>query len=61
MMDYDSATHEMPVRHSLIGTMRQDMETALDTQEDTPMSPESAPAPIVGFSYDYTTDEPPTI
>ena len=44
MMDYDSAMHEMPVRHSLIDTMRQDMETALDTQEDTPMSPERAPA-----------------
>ena len=25
------------------------------------MSPEGAPAPIVGFSYDYMTDEPPTI
>ena len=33
--DYDAATDEIPVRHSLIDTMRQDMETALDTQEDT--------------------------
>ena len=61
VMDYDSATHEMPVRQSLIDTMRQDMDTAIDTQEDTSMSPERAPAPILGFSYDYTTDEPPTI
>ena len=59
--DYDAAMNEMPVRHPLIDTMRQDMETALDTQEDTPMSPERVPAPIMGFSYDYTTDEPPTI
>ena len=61
VMDYDSATHEMPVRQSLIDTMCQDMETAIDTQEDTSMSPERAPAPILGFSYDYTTDELPTI
>ena len=60
-MDYDSATHEMPVRQSLIDTMRQDMETAIDTQEDTPMSPERAPAPVLGFTYDYTRDEPPSI
>ena len=61
VMDYDSTTHEMPVRHSLIDTMRQDMEAALDIQEDTPMSPEREPAPTIGFSYDYMTDEPPTI
>ena len=61
MMDYNSATHEMPVRHSLIDTMRQDMETALDIQEDTTMSLERAPDPSMGFSYDCMTDEPPTI
>ena len=61
LMDYDSATQEMPVRQSLIDTMRLDMETAIDTQEGTPMSPERVPAPILGFSYDYTMDESPTI
>ena len=61
VMDYNPVTHEMPVRKSLIDTMRQDMETTVDTREDTPMSPERAPAPTIGFSYDYATDEPPTI
>ena len=57
MRDYDAATNEMSVRHSLIDTMHQDMDTALVTQEDTPMNPERAPAPIMGFSYDYMTDD----
>ena len=61
MMEYDPAQHEMPVRQSLIDTMRQDMESAMDAQEDTPMSPERVPDPVIGFSYDYTTDSPPTI
>ena len=60
-MEYDQTTHEMPVRQSLIDTIRQDMEAAIDAQEDTPMSPEHAPDPVIGFSYDYTTDSPPTI
>ena len=54
VMEYDPVTHEMPVRPSLIDTMRQDMEA-------TPMSPDRAPSPTIGFSYDYTTDEPPAI
>ena len=61
VMNYDPAMHEMPVRPSLIDTMRQDMEIAIDAEEDTPMSPERAPDPIIGFSYDHTTDAPPTI
>ena len=61
MMEYDPATHEMPVRQSQIDTMRQDMEAVIDTQEDTPMSPERAPDPVIGFSYDYIMDSPPTI
>ena len=61
VMEYDPVTQEMPVRPSLIDTMRQDMETKVDTWDDTPMSPERAPAPTIGFSYDYTTDEPPVI
>ena len=59
--EYDPVTQEMPVRPSLIDTMHQDMETKVDTWEDTSMSPECAPAPTIGFSYDYTTDEPPVI
>ena len=54
VMEYDPVTHDMPVRPSLIDTMRQDMEA-------TPMSPERAPTPPIGFSYDYMTDEPPPI
>ena len=62
MMEYEPATDEMPVtRQSLIKTMRQDMEAAIDAQEDTPMSPERAPEPVIGFSYDYQTDSPPTM
>ena len=62
MMEYELTTDEMPVtRRLLIKTIRQDMEAAIDAQEDTPMSPERAPEPIIGFSYDYQTDSPPTI
>ena len=39
-MEYDPVTQEMPVRPSLIDTMRQDMETNVDTWDDTPMSPD---------------------
>ena len=60
-MEYDPLNQEMPVRPSLIDTMRRDMETKTDTWEDPPMSPERAPAPTIGFSYDYMTDEPPAI
>ena len=62
MMEYKPTTDEMPVdRQSLIKTIRQDMEAAIDAQEDTPMSPERSPEPSIGFSYDYQTDSPPTI
>ena len=57
-MEYDPVTQEMPVRLSLIDTMRQDMETKVDNWDDTPMSPKRSPAPTMGFSYDYVTDEP---
>ena len=49
------------MRPSLIDTMRQDMETKVDTLDDTPMSPEREPTLTIGFSYDYTTDEPSAI
>ena len=62
MIEYEPTTDEMPVnRQSLIKTIRQDMEAAMDAQEDTPMSPERAPEPSIGFSYDYQRDSPPTI
>ena len=61
VMEYDPVTQEMPVRPSLIDTMCQDMDTKVDTWDDTPTSPERAPAPTIGFSYDYMTDEPPVI
>ena len=61
VMEYDPETHEMPVRPSLIDTMRQDMAPKVDTWDTAPMSPERASTPTIGFSYDYTTDEPPTI
>ena len=62
MMEYEPATDEMPVnRQSLIKTILQDMEAAMDAQEDTPRSPERSPEPSIGFSYDYQTDSPPTI
>ena len=62
MMEYEPTTDEMPVtRQSLIKTIRQDMEAAIDAQEDTPMSHECASEPIIGFSYDYQMDSPPTI
>ena len=61
VMEYDPANQEIPVRLSLIDTMRQDMETKVDNWDDTPMSPEHSPAPTIGFSYDYMTDEPPAI
>ena len=51
----------MPVRPSLIDTMRQDMAPKVDTCDTAPMSPERASTPTIGFLYDYTTDEPPTI
>ena len=60
-MEYDPLTQEMPVRPSLIDTMRLEKETQADTREHPPMSPERAPAPTIGFSYDYMTDEPPVI
>ena len=49
-MEYNPLNQEMPVRPSLIDTMRWDMETKTDTWEDPPMSPERAPAPTMGFS-----------
>ena len=61
VMEYDPVTQEMPVRPSLCDTMRQDMETKVANWDDTPMSPERSPAPTIGFSYDYMTDEPPAI
>ena len=61
VMEYDPETHEMPVRPSLIDTMRQDMAPKVDTWDTAPMSPERASTPTIRFSYDYTTDEPPTI
>ena len=61
VMEFDPETHEMPVRPSLIDTMRQDMAPKVDTWDTAPMSPERASTPTIGFSYDYTTDEPPTI
>ena len=62
MMEYEPTTNEMPVNRQLfIKTIRQDMEAAIDVQEDTPISPERAPEPIIGFLYDYQTDSPPTI
>ena len=61
VMEYDPVTQEMPVRPSLIDTMRQDIKTRVDTSDDAPMSPERAPTPPIGFSYDYMTDEPPVI
>ena len=62
MMEYEPATDEMPVnRQSLIQTIRQDMEAAMDAQEATPRSPERTPEPSIGFSYDYQTGSPPNI
>ena len=62
MMEYEPTTDEMPVtRQSLIKTIRQDMEAAIDAQEDMPMSPECTPEPTIGFSYDYQMDSPPTM
>ena len=58
MMEYEPTTD---ARQSLSKTIRQDMEAAIDAQEDTPMSPERAPEPSIGFSYYYQTDSPPTI
>ena len=51
------------MRPSLIDTMHQDIETKVDSLDDAPMSmsPERAPTPPIGFSYDYITDEPPVI
>ena len=45
VMEYDPVTQEMPARPSLIDTMRQDIETKVDTLDDAPMSPEHAPTP----------------
>ena len=61
VMEYDPETHEMPVRPSLIDTMRQDMAPKVDTWDTVPISPDRVSTPTIGFSYDYTTDEPPTI
>ena len=61
IMEYDPETHEMPVMPSLIDTMRQDISPEVETWTTAPMSPERASTPTIGFSYDYTTDEPPTI
>ena len=61
IMEYDPGTHEMPDMPSLIDTMRQDMSPKVETHTAEPMSPERASTPTIGFSYDYTTDEPPTI
>ena len=61
VMEYDPVTQEMPARPSLIDTMGQDIETKVDTSDDAPMSPERAPTPPIGFSYDYMTVEPPVI
>ena len=52
VMEYDPETHEMPVRPSLIDTMRQDMAPRVDTWDTAPMSPERASTPTIGFSYD---------
>ena len=61
VMEYNPETHEMPVRPSLIDTMCQDMTPKVDTWDTAHMSPERASTPTIGFSYDYTTDEPPII
>ena len=57
VMEYNPVTQ----RPFLIDTMRQDIKTRVDTSDDAPMSPERAPTPPIGFSYDYMTDEPPVI
>ena len=55
MMEYEPTTDEMPDnRQLLIKTIHQDMEAAMNAQEDTPRSPERAPEPSIGFP-------PPTI
>ena len=61
IMEYDPETHEMPVMPSLIDTMHQDISPKAETWTTTPMSPECASNPTIGFSYNYTTDERPTI
>ena len=48
----------MPQKPSILDMMRNDME---DNDTAPPQSPVRAPTPTIGFSYDYTMDEPPVI
>ena len=61
VMEYDPEAHEMPVRPSLIDTMRRDMAPKVDAWDTAPMSAERESTPTIGFSYDYMMDAPPTI
>ena len=60
-MDYNAKYLAMPMRPSLLDTMRKDIEDTDEKWEPPPTSPERASTPTVGFSYDYATDEPPAI
>ena len=55
---YLSRFKVMPQKPSLLDMMRNDME---DNAAVPPQSPEHALTPTIGFSYDYTMDEPPNI
>ena len=60
-MDYNAKYLAMPMKPSLLDTMRKDIEDTDEKWEPPPASPERASTPTVGFSYDYATDEPPAI
>ena len=60
-MDYNTKYLAMPMRPSLLDTMRKDIKDTDDKQKPPPASPERASTPTMGFSYDYATDEPPDI
>ena len=56
--EYFSKFKVMPQKPSILDMMRNDME---DNETAPPQSPERAPTPAIGLSYDYTMDEPPVI
>ena len=60
-MDYNAKYLAIPMRPSLLDTMRKDIEDTDEKWEPPPASPERASSPTMGFSYDYATDEPPDI
>ena len=60
-MDYNTKYLVMPMRPSLLDTMRKDIEDTDEKWEPPPASPERASTPTMVFSYDYATDEPPDI